>query len=562
MCSLRVFLSAELRAIVAFSLAIILTACGGGGGGSDGGGSNSDSDTTAPTAIVSPTDGATNIEKNITLTASFNEDMIASTIEATSFSLSDGSSSIAGTTSFDASTNIASFTPSSNLRVLQTYTANLKSSITDLSGNALAALDWDFTTRDGLWHSATLIENDNTGSAFGPKIAFDVSGNALAVWQQADSTRDNIWANRYTVGTGWGVAVLIETDDTRSALIPQIAIDDNGNAIAVWFQSDGIRDNIWANHYTADIGWDTAEMIETDNTGSATSPQIAFDSNGNALAVWNQYDGTKVSAWANRYITGTGWGNAELIETNNIGNVIAPQIAVDTDGNAMAVWMQYDSTRTNIWANRYTADTGWGTATLIETDNSGNANKPQITIDTNGNAMAVWFQSDGTRDNIWANRYTVGTGWDTATLIETDNSGNANNPQITIDTNGNAMAVWSQSDGIRDNIWVNRYTAGTGWGTTTLIETDNSGNANNPQIAIDNNGNALAVWSQSDGSQSNIWANRYTSDVGWGTVALIEMDNSGSAINPRIAIDANGNALAVWSQRDGTRYNIVANRFD
>ena len=99
----------------------------------------------------------------------------------------------------------------------------------------------------------------------------------------------------------------------------------------------------------------------------------------------------------------------------------------------------------------------------------------------------------------------------TATLIETDNSGNAFNPQIAIDGSGNALAVWQQFDGLRNNIWSNRYTAGTtnSWSTPTLIETDNTGGAFDPQIAINASGNAVAVWTQSDGTRYNIWSNRY-----------------------------------------------------
>ena len=59
----------------------------------------------------------------------------------------------------------------------------------------------------------------------------------------------------------------------------------------------------------------------------------------------------------------------------------------------------------NIVANRYTVGTGWGTAALIETDNAGHATGSEIAFDVSGNAMAVWLQSDGTRYNIWANRY-------------------------------------------------------------------------------------------------------------------------------------------------------------
>ena len=47
----------------------------------------------------------------------------------------------------------------------------------------------------------------------------------------------------------------------------------------------------------------------------------------------------------------------------------------------------------------------WGTALLIETDNAGNAENPQIAVDGSGNAITVWQQHDGTRENIWANRF-------------------------------------------------------------------------------------------------------------------------------------------------------------
>ncbi len=205
----------------------------------------------------------------------------------------------------------------------------------------------------------------------------------------------------------------------------------------------------------------------------------------------------------------------------------------------------------------------WRTAALVETENAGAAQRPQIAIDANGNALAVWYQFGGARADIWANRYTASTGWGTAALIETNNAGNALWPQIAIDTNGNALAVWQQSDGnsAHFDIWSNRYTAGTGWGTAVLIETDNADGAGWPQIAIDANGNALAVWGQWDGMRENIWSNRYTAGTGWGTAALIETDNAGGASSAQIAINANGNALAVWEQFDGTRFNIWANSF-
>jgi len=357
---------------------------------------------------------------------------------------------------------------------------------------------------------------------------------------------------------GWQVAELIETDNPGSARLPQIAFDANGNAMAVWYQLDGTHNSIWANRYTPGSGWGAPELIENNNAGHAYRPQIAFDANGNALAVWDQHDGSRYSIWANRYTAGSGWGTAEPIESGT-DNAHRSQIALDANGNALAVWYQSDGTRNNIWANRYTPGSGWGYAERIETDDAGDAEDPQIAIDADGNAMAVWSQSDGTRNNIRANRYTPGSGWGTAERIETGGD-DAYSPQIALDANGNALAVWRQYDGTRYNIWANRYTAGSGWGTAELIETV-SGDAYFPKVAIDANGNALAVWYQSDGTRNNIWANRYTPGSGWGHAERIETDDAGNAEDPQIAIDADGNALAVWSQSDGTRYNIWANRW-
>src|SRR4030067_1083902 len=116
----------------------------------------------------------------------------------------------------------------------------------------------------------------------------------------------------------------------------------------------------------------------------------------------------------------------------------------------------------------------WGTAALIETDNAGDAYNPQIAIDAGGNAIAVWHQHDGTRYNIWANRYTAGSGWGAAALIEIDDAGDAGSPQIAFDAGGNAIAVWAQCDGTRDNNLATRFTAATGlWGMAAPIETDN-----------------------------------------------------------------------------------------
>jgi hypothetical protein len=255
-------------------------------------------DTTNPTVTGTNPGMGQIVDPNSTVSATFSETMNGGTLNATTFTLTGPSGAVAGNVSYSALT--ATFSPTNPLSFNTSYSATVTTGAQDVAGNGLASnYAWSFTTRDRVWGTAQLIETDNAGNAYNPQIALDASGNAIAVWKQYDGARDNIWANRYTAGSGWGSAQLIETD-AGWALGPQIAFDSNGNAIAVWQQYDGTRYNIWANRYTAGSGWGSAQLIETD-AGWAGDPQIAFDSNGNAIAVWYQSDGARNNIWAKRF---------------------------------------------------------------------------------------------------------------------------------------------------------------------------------------------------------------------------------------------------------------------
>lgn len=84
-------------------------------------------------------------------------------------------------------------------------------------------------------------------------------------------------------------------------------------------------------------------------------------------------------------------------------------------------------------------------------------------------------------------------------------------------------AVYTKGVAVSANapdIWINHYTAGSGWGTTAnlgQVRINIPGGAGAPagwpQVAMDANGNALVVWTQpspSDGGATqSLWSNRY-----------------------------------------------------
>jgi hypothetical protein len=306
--------------------------------------------------------------------------------------------------------------------------------------------------------------------------------------------------------------------------------------------------------------WGGAVEIDA-GANHAVHPQVAMDANGNAIAVWRQFDGTYVyDIYAKRYdaLTDT-WGEAVLLEVNTY-RTTDPKVAVDASGNAIAVWSQYDGTLyDDIYANRYDAKTGtWGGAVIIDAGNY-HTGVPQVAVDAGGNAIVVWAQSDSVSVyDIYANRYDAVTGtWGGAVMINAG-ADSASRPQVALDASGNAIAVWRQDDGVSFDIYARRYDALTGtWGGAVIIDAGND-YASAPQVAVDASGNAIAVWMQEDGVSFNVYANRYDALTGtWEGVLIIDA-TTGKASTPNVSVDASGNAIAVWLQIN----NIYANHYD
>jgi hypothetical protein len=434
-------------------------------------------------------------------------------------------------------------------------TTSVSLTATDAAAASVAVTVTD--ARGGVWSSPQIVDDSVAhGIVSGPDVAMSPGGEAFALWEQYDpsNTMPGFWANGGTAAGPWGSATVAESYNGTCVLLPaqHVAVDPMGNAVAVWARSLGDclsgKISIWANRYTKGVGWSTAQLLETDEALSAYDPQIVFDRSGDALAVWYQ-DGTHTHILASRLPAGGSWSSPQLLETNNVGGADSPRIAMDGGGNAIVVWQQYDGAKFDIWATRYVNGSGWGTPQLLESGNT-DARYPEVGVGANGDATAVWVQRDATRFNVWANRYVANNGWGVAQLIETSDLADAWYPHVAMDSIGNAVAVWYQSDGNRDNIWANRYTAGIGWGAAQLLETNNAGRAFDPRVVLDSGGSALAVWAQSDGTHDSIWANRFLVSTGWATPQLLETDASTDHNNPALAIDSSGNAVAAWRTRD------------
>lgn len=405
-----------------------------------------------------------------------------------------------------------------------------------LEADAVSCVSRQWSTALELYQGCCL------GDGRDPDIAMDPDGNTHAVWRQWIGGWDDLRAMRYTPGVGWG-AVEFPADGAASALYPQIALDASGNAIAVWQEAIAMNPGVyrtWANRFVPGTGWGSPAAIEDAMGDIALFPQLAVGGTGDAVAVWQLSNGATYVARANRFTPATGWGVAESIGAVGGGlDERDPRVVTDDEGNAIALWEENDPFAPNVWSNLAMSGGPWESAKII----GAGATAPEIEGRPSGLAIAMWSQAG----RLEAGLYTPGNGWSglptVASLVALRESA-----QIGIDDIGNAVAVWAQREGTRYDIWANRYLVQSAWLGPEKIETDDAGHARRVDLVVNAVGNAVAVWQQSDGTRENIWANLFVPGGGWGSATMIEGDDVGDAEFPRVAMDDMGRAMAIWGQ--------------
>ena len=161
----------HFKAGLSFLLLFLLSACGRQvvEFGAD------DAGPVRPTIIaMQPLDNATGIELDTTVTATFSQPMDAASIDTTTFGLKQGATSVPGSVTLDAVTNMASFAPDAALIPGLVYTATVTTGAKGSSGLSLAADDsWSFTTKD-----ETAVTAPTVTATTPPDKAMDVASTA------------------------------------------------------------------------------------------------------------------------------------------------------------------------------------------------------------------------------------------------------------------------------------------------------------------------------------------------------------------------------------------------
>jgi hypothetical protein len=331
------------------------------------------------------------------------------------------------------------------------------------------------------------------------------------------------------------------------AVGPELATNAPGAGVAVWDEETGpdcaaspaslscIHTVETAYRAHAGDAWDTGHAIARPGVGAR--PQAAINGVGDAALLWVHDIGTYrvVQATLRRGLGGDFPNPNDL--SDSVLEVRSHHIALDAAGDAVAVWAQRPVDLFEVHAEVRRAALGyWGSATLLSTQpvNGG----PALAVTPGGEAFVVWMENgivEVARGNV-----SSGT-WDAPITLK--NGGDAEGePVIAVDAAGDAVAAWQWRSQPRERTIVQAaYRPANGaWGQAIDLATLGHGFVYQPQVAIDASGNAFALWPDDNGLSSSA---RPSASSTWTRPARL---THAAVAEPQLAVDAHGDAIALW----------------
>ncbi|HET7053650.1 MAG TPA: PKD domain-containing protein [Solirubrobacterales bacterium] len=224
-------------------------------------------------------------------------------------------------------------------------------------------------------------------------------------------------------------------------------------------------------------------------------------------------------------------------------SITFPEVAVNAGGDAVAIWPRDVGSETIIEAAERPAGGDWSEPVVLSDPTEEEPSNVHVALDAAGNAVAVWSAFDQGFVIRSAARPAGGEWSEPEDLFVED----GHTPYLAMNAAGEAVAVWTGFDGVDDEVtWAAVRSAGGDWSAPEELSVAGEQDGFSPRVAIDAAGNAIAVWQRFDLSHDVVQAAVRTACGDWSTPDEISAA-SDDARSPRIAMNAAGDAVAAWT---------------
>jgi len=286
------------------------------------------------------------------------------------------------------------------------------------------------------------------------------------------------------------------------------------------------------------------------------TPSPAVNAAGRGMALWELQNGAQSDLFSAQYEPGTGWSPPQAVESLP-EPVSHPRVAVNAQGHSLAVWRQQQGADESLWAAHHVPGQGWSVPLLLETE-PGTVSAPALAADAQGNALVAWLQPDGAGTRVLASRFSPGGGWTAPTVL----AASATGPTVAaaLGEDGSGLVLFRRAEFVNGatlhRLYAVRWEPTQGWAAAVPASQDSQTVEGDFVVAMDAQGNALTVWSQVK-DFSSLYTCRFMPEQGWMTCQQATV----YAAAPSVGVDANGNFHFAWISTTSGRESIATARY-
>jgi len=246
---------------------------------------------------------------------------------------------------------------------------------------------------------------------------------------------------------GPGYALIASPLTGDDILCANVAVAGQGQAFVVWISQGTVGTRVFSGHSGSVDPWEMPDLLDSGGAGQFGCPDIAVDDDGEALATWTDNQSGVSRLKTRRYHDG-GWDTTTTVVDTGGKGAFAPSLRLSPDGRGTLLWEQStqmsDPTGAaprDLWALHYSGSGRWSPspASLGAT---AHATAERMAVTAGGETLVVWIQGDA----VWANRwaYADAKGWGTAAALDPFWSTPQGSPDVAMDGSGAGMAIWEQ----------------------------------------------------------------------------------------------------------------------
>ncbi len=379
------------------------------------------------------------------------------------------------------------------------------------------------STGTALWQTDGIPVCTEMGQQQSPVLALDGLGGVIVAfddYRNYASNDVNIYAQRVD-GNGtllWAPAGMPVCTAVGVQIYAEILPDNAGGAYITWAR-DGrtLMSNVFDVYIqrmnsSGNPMWLTDGINVSSVPGDQRGPKIIHDASDGIIVSWEFYDGSSsVDIYAQRFSSGgvAQWTPNGIAVCTEATEAQFNQVSVsDNNGGAIITWSDYRVSDDDIYAQRIDANgiVQWTVDGIPICDAVDYQGYPKIVNDNAGGAYIAWedYRINSNTSDVYAQHIDGGGNmlWTPNGIAVTTNSASQEQMSASSDGSGGLLLAWRDDSSGDLDIYAQKinFAGNLEWTNNGIVIGNDDYTQNEVSIVSDNNGGAIAAFTESLGT--------------------------------------------------------------